>query len=92
MARRKLHVNVGNLLELAGAILAVCGVYLVAGLGFALILAAVLCIAAAEFVYDVHTWHLPLPRKPAPRRRLTELRQATRMRWLRTRARFRRAF
>lgn len=72
--RVRLVVNVGNLLELAGASAAVYGLYRLAGLGFALLLAGVLAVAAAELVYDAHVWRLPLPRRPRPRLRAQELR------------------
>lgn len=85
--RTRLVVNVGNLLELAGAGATCYGVYRLAGLGFALVLAGVLAVVAAELVYDAHVWRMPLPHRPRPLARAVRARDAIRWRWLRTRAR-----
>lgn len=85
--RVRLAVNVGNLLELIGAAAAVYGVYRLVGLGFALVLAGVLAIVAAELVYDDHVWRLPLPRRPRPRARIVRARDTLRWQRLRRRAR-----
>lgn len=84
--RTKLVLNVGNSLELLGAACGVYGVDRLVGFAWALILAAVLLIVAAEFVYgeDPHApvpgtprvVRVPLPLRPQPSRWLKERRQA----------------
>lgn len=73
--RTKLVLNVGNLLELAGAACGVWGVNRLAGFAWALVLAGVLLILAAELIYDGHLWRVPLPLRPEPSRWLKERRQ-----------------
>lgn len=90
MQRARLLINVGNLLELLGAGLAVYGVYRLAGVGFACVLAGVLAVVAAELIYDAHVWRVPLPRRPHPRRRLAEQRQRAHGWHVRQTLRFRR--
>lgn len=85
--RTKLALNAGNLLELAGSACGVYGVYRLAGFGWALVLAGVLCVAAAELIYDEHVWRLTLPARPQPRRWVEERRQALGLWWLRRKAR-----
>jgi hypothetical protein len=67
MPRSRLVINVGNLLELLGAVAACVGVGLLAGLAFALILAGILLVVGAELIYDQHVWRVPLPHRPRPR-------------------------
>jgi hypothetical protein len=85
--RTKLTINVGNLLELTGAICGVWAVDRLAGFSWALVLAAVLLVAGAELVYGEHpdpmappgtprVWKIPLPLRPQPSRWATERRQA----------------
>ena len=74
--RTRLVLNVGNLLELAGAVCGVWGVDRLAGFAWALVLAGVLLVLAAELIYDGHLWRVPLPLRPEPRRWLKERRQA----------------
>lgn len=88
--RTRLVVSVGNLLEVVGAAAAVYGVDRIWGLGFALILAGVLAVAAAELIYDAHVWRVPLPHRPQPRQRLAEHRQRVSMWMLRRRVAWRR--
>jgi hypothetical protein len=75
MQRTRLVLNVGNLLELVGAGCGVYGVGRLAGFAWALVLAGVLLVVAAELIYDGHLWRIPLPHKPEPRRWLLERRQ-----------------
>lgn len=86
--RARLKVNVGNLLELVGAGAAVRGVDLIVGVGYALIVAAVLMIVAAELIYDGHVWSIPLPHRPRPWQRLSRLVQDLRFRLFRARRRY----
>jgi hypothetical protein len=65
--RRHLLLNAGNLLELAGAALAVYAVVLLAGVAWGLLLAGVLLVVAAELIFDERVWRLPLPHRPALR-------------------------
>lgn len=81
MQRTRVVVNVGNLLELIGAGAAVYGVDRLVGLSWALILAGVLLVIAAELIYDMHTWRIPLPHRPRPRVWLLDKRQRFAM-WL----------
>lgn len=81
--RTRLVINAGNLLELVGAGCAVYGVARLAGLGFALVLAGVLLVVAAELIYDSHVWRVPLPLRPQPRVRLRERRQSVEVWWAR---------
>lgn len=64
--RARLVVHVDNLLELVGAAAGVYGLYRLEGLAWALILAAVLLVVAAEFIYDGHAQAIPLPHRPRP--------------------------
>jgi hypothetical protein len=57
----RIIVNVGNLLEVLGAAVLCYAVDQLVGLAWALILAGILLIIGAEFVYDAHTWKIPLP-------------------------------
>jgi cell division protein FtsW (lipid II flippase) len=70
-----MHISVGNLGEALGAGCAVAGVWLVAGLGWALILSGVVLVVLAELVYDAHVWHVALPYRPEPARRWREIRE-----------------
>jgi hypothetical protein len=81
----KLAINVGNLLELTGAVILVLGILKLAGEGWALIGTAVLVLIAAEINYSDHVWRFPLPLKPQPKRWVTERRQALEVRQRRTR-------
>lgn len=72
----KLAINVGNLLELAGAVILVLGILKLAGDGWALIATAIVVLIAAEINYSDHVWRFPLPLKPQPRRWMTEQRQS----------------
>ena len=74
--RSRLRINVGNLLELVGVVCVVYGTARLAGLAWAIVVLGVSLVAAAELVYDAHTWRIPLPLKPQPRRWLLEQRQA----------------
>ena len=65
-ARRTAEINIGNLLELAGAGLGCYGVDQIVGLRWALVAGAVLLIIAAELVYDAHRLKIRLPRRPRP--------------------------
>lgn len=47
----KLAVNLGQYIEIAGAAMCVTGVYIIAGLGVALVVGAVFLVVAAEFIY-----------------------------------------
>ena len=75
MRRTRLVVNVGNLIELVGASAVVDAVDRLAGLPWALLLAGVLLVIAAELIYDTHTWQIPLPHRPRPRAWLLDKRQ-----------------
>lgn len=87
LQRSRLTINVGNLLEVIGAVTGVYGVYRLVGLAWALIAAAVLLVVAAELIYDGRLCSIPLPRHPHPGRRLAGIRQRARWRWIRWRAR-----
>lgn len=67
-AQQRAHVvvNVGNVLELAGAAVGCYGVAVLAGVGWALVAAGLLLVAAAELVYDSHGLRIPVPRRPRP--------------------------
>jgi hypothetical protein len=65
----KLPINIGQHLEIAGAAMCVTGVYLIAGLGVALIIGATALIVAAEFIYGDPIF-IKLPRLPHPIARL----------------------
>jgi hypothetical protein len=65
----KLPINVGQYLEIAGAAMCVTGVYLIAGLGVALIVGATALIVAAEFIYG-DPLMVKAPRIPKPIARL----------------------
>lgn len=86
--RTRVVINVGNLLELAGAGCAVYGLDRILGLGWALILAGILLVAAAELIYDQHAWRIPLPRLPQIRLRVAERKDYARAWWIRRRARY----
>jgi hypothetical protein len=61
-------VNVAQYLEWAGAAMCTTGVYLIAGLGVALIVGATALIVAAEFIYgDPVLIHVPRPPHPFKR-------------------------
>lgn len=62
--RRRVNVNVGNLLELAGAGVGCYAVDRLAGLAWALVAAGVVLVVGAEFVYDSHVVRVPLLRCP----------------------------
>ncbi|MGH9082329.1 MAG: hypothetical protein ACRDWN_03190 [Acidimicrobiales bacterium] len=57
----KLHLHVGNLLELASGAFGVWAAWRYLGLTGALVVAAVLCVVAAELLYDDVVWTVPLP-------------------------------
>lgn len=99
--RTKLVIEVGNLLELAGAACAVVGVDRLAGFSWALVAGAILLVAGAELVYGDHpdpnappgtprVWKVPLPLRPQPSRWLKERRQAWALRRARLKARWER--
>lgn len=87
--RTRLVINVGNLLEVLGAASAVYGVARLAGLGFALILAGVLAVVAAEFIYDGRQAAIPLPHRPRPRAWAQRRRRGLRSRRIRIRTEYR---
>jgi hypothetical protein len=62
-------VNIGQYIEVAGAAMLTTGVYLIAGLGVALIVGAACLITAAEFIYG-NPVYVTLPRNPHPIRRV----------------------
>lgn len=64
--RSYLKINAGNFLEVVGAALGVYGLDRLAGFAWALILAAILFVVAAELIYDEHVWRVPLPVRPQP--------------------------
>ncbi len=64
--RTHVVVNVGNVLELAGAGVGCYGVAVLAGVGWALVAAGVVLVVGAELVYDSHGLRVPLPRRPRP--------------------------
>jgi hypothetical protein len=68
----KLPINIGQYLEIAGAAMCVTGVYLIAGLGVALIVGAVALVVAAEFVYSDPVM-IKHPRTPHPIQRAKKL-------------------
>ncbi len=76
----KLVINIGNLLELIGAVVLVLGIYKLAGTGWALIATAILILIAAEINYSDLPLRIPLPLKPQPKRWLTERRQTLEVR------------
>lgn len=71
--RSYLRVNTGNLLEVAGVVVGCYAVSALAGVAWALIAGAVAMLVAAELVYDGHVARMPLPRRPRPVKRLTQL-------------------
>lgn len=87
MQRTRVKLNAGNLLETIAAAIGVYGVYKLAGGGWALIAAFVLLVALAEWCFPTSEWRVPLPRKPQPKTRLLERRQALQIRWYRLKAR-----
>lgn len=84
--RTRVVINVGNLLEVLGAGCAVYGVVILLGVGFALILAGILAVVAAELIYDQHQWRVPLPHRPHPKVWMATRRQDFRSWRLRKRA------
>ena len=62
--RRHLNVHVGNLCQLAGVGLVCYGIWRIAGLGIALIVAGVALALLANFEWDASVWRLPLPLAP----------------------------
>lgn len=58
----KLSLHVGNIFELAGGSLGVWAAWRYFGPSGAVVAAAVLCVAAAELLYDDVVLHVPLPR------------------------------
>lgn len=82
-------INVGNLLEVIGAGCAIYGVAILLGAGFALILAGILAVIAAELIFDAHVWRIPLPHRPQPRRWARERRRALRAFRIRKRTAYR---
>lgn len=73
--RSRLVISVPDVLELAAVGLACYGVFRLAGLAWALILAAVLFVVGAEFAWDGATVKIPLPLKPQPRVKVKQARQ-----------------
>lgn len=88
MRRSYLNINAGSLLEVAAAIVGACGVYRLAGIGWALVACFVLLVAMAEWVFPTSTWRVPLPNRPHPRTKLKGHRQALRLRWYRLKYRW----
>jgi hypothetical protein len=62
-------VNIAQYLEICGAAMGTTGVYIIAGLGVALIVGATALIVAAEFVYG-DTVYVKIPRAPHPFKRI----------------------
>jgi hypothetical protein len=87
--RTRVVINVGNLLEVLGAASAVYGVARLAGLGFALVLAGILAVVAAELIYDGHAWRIPLPHRPRPRAWAQRRRRGLRSKRIRLRTEYR---
>lgn len=76
--RARVHLNIGNLLELAAAGIGCWAVWRLAGLSWTLVAVAVLVLVAAELVYDASSITIPLPRRPRPALRAC---QAARAAW-----------
>ncbi len=89
MQRTRLAINAGNLLELIGAGLACYAVADLVGVGWSLLLAAVLILVAAELAYSNVVWRLPLPHRPKPRVSVKERQQKLLLAKTRYRYRFR---
>jgi len=62
-------VNIAQYLEICGAAMGTTGVYIIAGLGVALIVGATALIVAAEFVYG-EAVYVTLPKAPHPIKRI----------------------
>ena len=60
------------MLELIAASMIVCGIYLLAGLGWCLISGGLTVVVGAEILYNNHIWTIPLPRRPHPVRRVRD--------------------
>ena len=67
--RQKTPINIAQYLEVAGAAMCTTGVYIIAGLGVALIVGATALIVAAEFVYGDPVF-VTLPKPPHPFKRI----------------------
>lgn len=67
--RRTITVNYANVIEAVGAAMSVTAVYLLAGLGWALVAGGTFLIVGAEYVYSGLHVRIPLPRKPHPIRK-----------------------
>lgn len=68
--RYVVRLKAGDVLELAAAAMVVCGIYLLAGLGWCLISGGIAVVIGAEILYSNHVWAVPLPRIPHPIRKL----------------------
>lgn len=71
--RSRVVLDLGNLLELAGVVLACFAVAQLAGAAWALLAGGVALIVGAELVYDGHLLRIPLPHRPRPLFRLQRL-------------------
>jgi hypothetical protein len=71
----KLPINLGQWLEVFGAAMCTTGVYIIAGLGVALVVGAVFLVVAAEFVYGGAPLMVTLPRTPHLIRRIKRRKQ-----------------
>lgn len=68
--RTKIVLSVGNTLELAGAGIGCYAVADLVGVGWALLLAGILIVVAAEFIYDGTALRFELPQPIVAARRL----------------------
>jgi hypothetical protein len=73
--RIRVHVNVGNLLETAGAALGCYAIAALAGAAAGMLAGGVLLVVAAELIYDARIATVALPHRPRP---LTAARRAVR--------------
>lgn len=62
--RAYLRGDAGGLIEFAGAAMAVTAVYLLVGLGWALLAGGAALLIGAEFVYFDVRFRVPLPKRP----------------------------
>lgn len=69
-SRYHLNLNTGNLIEVAGVAMLVTALYLLEGLGWALLGGGIALIIGAELVYGASSLRIPLPRRPHPFRKI----------------------